>query len=67
MLLLSVESESQLHYKTFTFAEIGNCVEYKLSFKLVFNVDIYGIRFASENVTKQKLVSVPVGVQRLVN
>ena len=52
MLLFAVESETQLHYKTFTLAEFGNSVEYKLFFKLIFYVYVNGIRFTAENVAK---------------
>ena len=60
MLLLTVQSETQLHYSAFARIEPRYCLENKVVLKLAFEIIVYLVGIAAQNIAEQQLIAVVI-------
>ena len=67
MLTLSPQTEAHRHYRPFPVTHRVYCPEQEIFLVLKLDVTVYKVWITAEYVGKQKLVPVPVNVERLVD
>ena len=67
MLLVSVDTETQLHDELLTLRQPGYAFEQQVPFCLLLDVPVDQVRIAAQDIRQQEFIAVPVHVEGLID